>query len=487
MSKFRIASILSTAMAFVLIAGGFKNTYIPNYTAAVCTESAAELANPCIGWYRMHGYTLGSGSFDAGQVRKEAYGSGLVMLQFNLSPFARSSVSAAALRQLDDVLGAWSARGRQLIVRFLYDWDGDAPEKEPESLSLVLEHMSQTAEVVNRYAGSVYIMQGIYVGSWGEMHGSNYMGEEDMLTLVNHLASVTDPCIFLAVRTPEQWRTVTESAQPLSRDQAFGGSLAARLGLFNDGMLGSDTDVNTYAAPGVSYSLSGYGKRPRQEELLFQNELCRYVPNGGEVIISNPLNDFPSAVQDLSRAHVSYLNSAYDAAVLSKWRQAVCREDGPFNGMNGYDYISRHLGYRFVVRSSKFGFTFPKNGRGSLAITLENVGFSNCYRNFDVSLTLRRTDSGREYTTPVTVDTRLWNAGSKLTMDVLLDVNGLPSGDYKVILNISDPVSGFPVRLANEGTGADGGLSLGTLSLQKLSQVRFPVLPLVGKAQGASV
>ena len=129
------------------------------------------------------------------------------------------------------------------------------------------------------------------------MHSSNYMDEENMLTLIRHLASVTSPDIFLAVRTPEQWRTIAKTAEPLSPENAYDGSLTARLSLFNDGMLGSDTDLGTYGESGSSSS-SDFGKRPRQTELLFQEALCRFVPNGGEVVIDNPYNDLPYAVED---------------------------------------------------------------------------------------------------------------------------------------------------------------------------------------------
>ena len=91
----------------------------------------------------------------------------------------------------------------------------------------------------------------------------------------------------------------------------------------------------------------------REDELAFQNDLCRYVPNGGEVIIDNVYNDFDNAVKDLSQMHVSYLNSDYDSTVLNKWKETIVNgTDDVWNGMSGYDYIKRHLGYRYVLDSS---------------------------------------------------------------------------------------------------------------------------------------
>ena len=477
--------------ATLLIAGGiycFRNLRFPDYASVVFVESTRELNNPYIGWYQIYTYSLSDAdTFDPAQIPEQTSGPGLVMLQFNLCNYAHSPIGRAGLQQLNDILAAWHSTGKQLIIRFLYDWDGLALEKEPESLSLILEHMSQTAEVVNLHTDCVYILQGIFVGAWGEMHSSHYMDEENMLTLIRHLASVTDPHIFLAVRTPEQWRTAADSADPLSRENAFDGSLTARLSLYNDGMLGSDTDLGTYGEPGAVSSPSGFEKRPRQAELLFQETLCRFVPNGGEVVVDNPYNNFPSAVEDLTCTHVSYLNKAYDETVFSKWREDTFQGEGPFRGMNGYDYISRHLGYRYVLRSTDFSLAAPWDKEGELSIVLENVGFSNSYKPFDVSLTLKNTDNGQEFTVPVDTDTRLWDAGTRFQLDIPLEISRFTAGTYEIFLSISDPASGFPVHLANEGAESESRCLAGTLTFQKFPQWDFLISSLIGKAQNTSV
>ena len=99
-------------------------------------------------------------------------------------------------------------------------------------------------------------------------------------------------------------------------------SLASRLGLYNDGMLGSANDTGTYGDKAAADLDTNYSDAwTREDELAFQNDLCLYVPNGGEVIIDNVYNDFDNAVKDLSQMHVSYLNSEYDSTVLNKWKE----------------------------------------------------------------------------------------------------------------------------------------------------------------------
>lgn len=448
------------ATGIFIVTAGIRFT---EYHPADCPESALELSNPWTGWYRIYRYDLSDTDPETLlEIRRMAPGPGLALLEFNLQNYAGGPVSEDGLARLDSLLGAWHDAGKQLIVRFLYDWDGHAYEREPSDLSQILTHMTQTAEILNAHTDCVYLLQGAYIGSWGEMHGSRYANAEDLTALMNHLDTVVSPDIFLAVRTPDQWRTVTGLSDPVSRKT----SLSGRLGVFNDGMLGSATDLDTYGKPGDGPD----GKRPREEELSFLNLLGRKIPHGGEVVLDNPYNDLERAAADLQKARVSYLNGAYDEAVLNKWKASVYTGEGPFHGMSGYDYISRHLGYRYVLRSTAFSRPDPMDGSSSLSVTLENTGFSCCYRSFDVNLTLEHTDTGRTLILPVPADTRLWEPDREITLDVPFDVRDscLGAGTYRVCLQIRDPFSGHEVRLANDIVYGVHGAAVGYLEIRSL-------------------
>ena len=473
-----ISFVLLTAGMFLLCTG----MRFSSYSSAVYTESARELENPYIGWYQMFEYILSdTDSFDPVPVEAQEQGPGLAMLEINLQNYRECPVSSKGLAQLEEILDTWQSTGRQLIVRFLYDWDGNGLEKEPGDISLILTHMTQTAEIINRHTDCVYILQGVFVGSWGEMHSSGYLDEESLLALINRLDAVIDSSIFLAVRTPEYWRVIARSHAPLSASQAFGGSLSTRLGLFNDGMLGSDTDLGTYGSLDALDSAQYYGKLTRRAEIEFQNALCDYVPNGGEVVIDNPFNDFPSAAADLAAMHVSYLNRSYDQAVFSKWSESVYTGDSPFDGMSGYDYISRHLGYRYVLRSSSFRSTASCGKTAWLSLVLENVGFSSCYRSFDVSLILKDTLQPAEYVLPVQTDTRLLSSGEEVQLDIPLDIRSYATGSYDVFLKISDPVSGCEIFLANESDSDRADFFVGSLEIKKFPDLESLAGILIGK------
>lgn len=494
-----ILILCALLIAGILLLPGLR---FPAFSPAAFTESDAWLANPYIGWYEMHGYQLSDQAApDLSQVPDKKQAPGLVLLEINLSQYADAPISDTGLGQLDEILAAWQAAGKQLILRFLYDWDGNARDAEPKELSLILEHMTQTMETVNRYADCVYLLQGIFVGNWGEMHSSDYLSEEDMVTLTLHLAQITDPAIFLAVRTPEQWRTITGLSQPpIAGDTAFDSTseslvteesvtdattagnaassspaetLALRLGLYNDGMMGSETDLGTYASPEEAQD-TPYARRSLPEEVRFQDALCLLVPNGGEAAGGDtPYNDIDAAVSYLSSIHASYLNGSYDEAVLSKWKEQVYDtgdSGNVFHGMNGYGYIARHLGYRYVLRSADFACPSPAAENGLFTLSLENVGFSNAYRSFDVSLILRHQVSRQEHVLPIQTDTRLWSPGTEVSLEIPVSVSSLSPGAYEIMLQIIDPASGAEIQLANEGAGAQDRNSVGTLSVSIFPQ-----------------
>ena len=178
-------------------------------TAETFTENPRYLSNPYQGFYHIIGYTLSDDYVPTDGLSNQtaSYSDSLALVEINLKNYRKTAISETGLTQLNDILTAWSKSpsDTKLILRFLYDWDGLALATEPESLDLVLTHMDQVSTLVNNHCDSVYIMQGIFTGNWGEMHHSHYMDADSVKTLIRHLHAVIDPSIYLSVRTPAQW------------------------------------------------------------------------------------------------------------------------------------------------------------------------------------------------------------------------------------------------------------------------------------------
>lgn len=58
----------------------------------------------------------------------------LMLLEINLKNYSDSDISTNALTQLDKMLIVCTQAKKQVILRFLYDWDGKALSAEPSSL-----------------------------------------------------------------------------------------------------------------------------------------------------------------------------------------------------------------------------------------------------------------------------------------------------------------------------------------------------------------
>lgn len=453
--------LLSVLLTFFLIHPAIARYIGPqvDYIPQTYVETAEYLGNPYCGYYSIYGYMLNDSVIytDISRVpniyttAKER----LVQIQFNLKNYSNVPLSDRALDQIDMILKAWCERtDYNFILRFFYDWDGKALETEPDNIDTILLHMEQTASVYNRYADRILMLHGQFTGDVGEMHHTHYGYDENIQTLEAKLAEVADPSIYLCVRTPNHWRIITgaDSYDTLASDPQS--PYRNRLGLFNDGMFGTDADTGTYLLP-------------RVQEIAFQYILCQTVPNGGEVILDTEYNDFENAIVDLSKMHVSYLNSNHDLTALNKWKKAVYHGDDAFDGVSGFEYIRNHLGYRYVLRSSEIYSPDYRKKDATFRLVIENVGFSVSYRPFTFTLTMINHATGEEYSFDAPCDSSTLSAGETITLDIPLELTAYPSGQYSFYWNTTDDTSGEVIRYANTLPLTEHGYLLGTMRLEQ--------------------
>ncbi|MEF2597083.1 MAG: DUF4832 domain-containing protein [Lachnospiraceae bacterium] len=467
-----ITFFLFCIMLSVLIVSHFisgRNLHI-SYASNPGPESAQILDNPYCGFYQMNGYTLSDEqtASDAAKWYKKNCASNpypLLLLEINLKNYAETRISSAALKQLRTLLEACSSGKKQVILRFLYDWEGQALTSEPTAFYRIKNHIQQVASVVNDYSDCVYILQGTLTGNNGEMNNSNYNDINQIRQIAETLDKCISPDIFLAVRTPGQLRGILRTKKPLSSSNAYDGSLESRLGLFNDGMLGSVYDLGTYGDKPLKSSNALDAKGTRSEELLYQYKLCQYVPNGGEVTVDNVYNDLENAIEDLAQMHVSYLNSEHDAAVLNKWKNSTCSGDDVFSGSTGYDYISAHLGYRYVMKESSLDFHSFADDAAILYINIENTGFSSSYRKFDTKLIITDLDSGEKTELETDIDNRKIASNDCSSFQIRLDIRSWEKGTYSIALCMKDPYTGNSIHFANSGSEEEDTVPVAALTI----------------------
>lgn len=412
-------------------------------------EATDCLLNPYRGFYticRMHADSL---LLEEKNMPVTAYqppqGHTLVLLEINLQHFREGDLSPEALEHVGAAFAHFSRIGMSMIVRFTYDWDGQGALNEPASLQIILRHMGQLSPLLVFYGPQIYILQGLFIGSWGEMHNTRYSSASHLIMLMEQLAACSSPHTYIAVRCPSQWRTIFRCYSPLSFSDMKRNDIRTRVGLFNDAIMGSETDLGTYGSLSRKVSTAYSDKLNRYDEILFQAQLCRFVPNGGEVLHASALNDFKPAMRTMTAMRISYLNSNYDRSVLDKWEKSPAGL-GSFKKLSGLQYIDAHLGYRYALQKREI---VCSQQCVSIRLSIANTGFSPCYRPVDVHLLLCDEQGGVAAEHRLETDVRGWMPDSSVQLSC--EMAWPENGEKHLYLGIrlTERLTGKQIRLCN--------------------------------------
>ena len=443
-----------------------------NWTPLPRTEKAEALSNPYCGLYSIYQFYADNEKLQPGDVIIENISLNpdqqLCLIEINLIHFNESSLSEEALYNIKRIFLFFTDKGKQMIVRFLYDWEGKGVLNEPKDINIILEHMKQLSPLLKEYTDRIYILQGLFIGSWGEMHNSRYLGERQMLLLAREIYDCSGEHTQIALRCPSFWRMIFKTILPLEEDTAFSNIRKARFALFNDGIMASDTDYGTYGSISSRDAVTYGEKWIREEELDFQSKMCRYVSNGGEVINDNPYNNVPMAIETLKKMRISYLHQKYDEKVLNKWKAGRCGgTNNLWKNRTAYDYIMAHLGYRFTIEDVGLMFTSDKRGDLKVMLRMRNKGFAPCYHKFKVRFVVRTATFSEIYEYYVDTDTRTWMPEERVELEACIPTSELRNPGYILCFGIFDPRSQRPIQIANTFSEADytGMYHLGNLSL----------------------
>ena len=202
-------------------------------------ESTEELLNPARGWYTIYPFQIEK-SIDPEELKWYLRKSeSIVLVELDLGAYTEKPLDFSALKHIKAILQFFKSYEKDVILRPVYDLEGKGIEHEPKSLDLVLKHLEQIGRLLKETEHSVYLFQGLLIGSWGEMHTSRYTSENAMRKLYDCMQSYLDEEIYLAVRTPAIWRGFIEK-EKYEKNNYF------RTGWFHDAMFASSSDMGTY-------------------------------------------------------------------------------------------------------------------------------------------------------------------------------------------------------------------------------------------------
>ena len=418
-------------------------------TAACPPPSAEKLRNPERGFYSIFRFTAKDRQDDIQQQVDAIYNpeqDDLLLAEINLHAYAEGNISDAGLRSIQTLFSSLRARNGSCIVRFLYDWEGRGLSSEPRDIGIIQRHMDALGPILRENEDMIFLLQGLFIGSWGEMHQSRYSDPENLRRLADTLRKAVGSHMLLSVRTPAQWRAVVGSRFFQGKEEEIFRSAA--MGLFNDGIMGSETDLGTYEGS-------------RASAISFQRQLCQWVPNGGEAVGGSHYSEFENAVETLGAMRVSYLNRCHDQRVLERWRSHTVSASGLWKGMDGMSYMERHLGYRFVIQAVKMTCSpFSRDVRAR--IDLRNEGFAPIYHSAKANVTL--IGSGRQLAFAVPCDLRkALGSGDKnsvIRLEGQFPLSALGKGEFKAYMDVVSDKYHRRILLGNQGM-CDAGYPIG--------------------------
>lgn len=340
------------------------------------------------------------------------------------------------------------AKGGTLIVRLGYTWS-EQQGCEPSDFELVLRHIAELSDIMADFPDVVVAVEAGIAGPWGEMHSSDYCKAEYMNRVLRTYLEHLPASIGVLVRSPDYYRKLLDlpSADEVMEKLPFADPDMQRIGMYNDGYLGTWWDYGTWA---------GKFTRERGMKLL---ACCETLPYGGEMAYidrawldkNRDLFDLEkwNIVQEWYTTHLNYLRNigegGHTLAEFLKNDLVFDSKKYAFEGMpdlHEYDgenmnkFVRDHMGYRFVVRKIK----------GS-TVEIENTGFGILIPRTKTSMLLIRDGKVLEEV-PVDFDWRQVKSGRTTACKFSAKFKVHPKGDFQIGIKILAP---SPVRFANPG------------------------------------
>ncbi len=441
-----ILSVLIIAAGFAACGktnAGEKHVQDLNYE-----ESIEEISNPDQGFYRPVYVKINE---NGAMYNKDVINSQtqLYHLRCDISAFSEAVNKAAdkpvtdeALKGLDALLFFLKENDKNAIVRFAYDpgYSGSA-DKEP-ALDVMLGHVESVCSVLNRYVNTVTAIETGLIGPWGEMHTSAAANPAHITPLINAFLTAASE-IPVLVRTPEMiYNYINVSEDKVEEISISPDEKAYRLGLYNDGYLGSESDLGTYSN--------------RERDINFLSVQNAHLPFGGEVTVpDSPLHNIEACLPEMNKIHLSYLNTEWDNRVIEKWKKTfyteACGLEKQYYNKTAFTYIQNRLGYRFVLKNSVFTYSATSE-KLNVRLKLQNLGFGNLNRNKRAKLIFTDSTGAAAF---------IADYGEIAVKDELeFNVeHGLESGKYDVYLRIyGEELQSAPlycVKFANDGLWND--------------------------------
>ena len=365
------------------------------------TEESRYVKNPAQGWYSIYPFYVERKINPEELKWSLREDESVVLVLLDLSAYQKSPLDFFAIKNISEILQFFCEYHKDVILRPVYDQNGEGEKKEPENLERILEHIRQLGDILRSQKHTVFLFQGFLIGSWGEMHSSKYLSNHDLRNLYHCIRENLDETITLAVRTPAIWRKL------IQKSDCEKGKYS-RLTLFNDALFASATDLGTYGT--MTEEAAGWtGKWNRLEELRFAEKITEKIPFGGEVVLGEKKSQ-ETILKEMKKLHLTCLNSNHDLQLLERWKKESWIGNDCFCGKSFYDYVGTHMGARFVVRNVEAKYK-RLSGKLKMTVEIENCGFGRFCQETELWLIIQNETERKELLTGSNLQD--WGSGER--------------------------------------------------------------------------
>lgn len=289
--------------------------------------------------------------------------------------------------------------GGHVIVRVCYDpWYNGRSNVTPAH-EWVLKHVKQLAPVLSKNTDVIVALEMGMHGAYGEMHSDTSITYDRVAEAVNLMLRNTPPELKILTRTGnysakvlgfDNWGVDFHiDGEKFAEIAKAKGDTMYRVGMFNDGYLGTQYDYGTWGAD-CKTSIC------REEGVAWLEKYCINTPYGGEALTTASGYEVINTPEFLAyegfRTHTSYLNIQWNNNLIDSWKKTTFKQKdfdydpARVDSLSGFKYINDHLGYRFVLRESWITDTVGADGIFKAKLRIQNVGFGNLTRKMKASV-----------------------------------------------------------------------------------------------------
>ncbi|MDD3221592.1 MAG: DUF4832 domain-containing protein [Lachnospiraceae bacterium] len=279
----------------------------------------------------------------------------VVLLAYNLEDEVEmAKLPEDKIRDLENALRIAEELNLSVIFRAAYDFSGQYEDPE---FDVMLGHIEQISPVLNAHKECLMGVQAGMIGAFGEWTQSKYMDTKRYrMEILEAWEEFLDDRIDISVRR-----------QKFIREAVEWGIDTERIGVYNDGLFSSDSDLGTYRE---DYN--------REEDLAWSMENIKVPFNGGEMPFVSEFTEVSNVVEEAEKLHLSYLNQEYNFEVWDYWASQE------YEGESGEIYIKKHLGWRPWVKQLCINKHYGLQKKVDYEIEMENSGFAMIDPDFHI-------------------------------------------------------------------------------------------------------